>query len=81
MSTINDLLARVVKLLGPLAPAAKAVIAAIVPFVTVWINTGNIDWKNLLAAAAGAVFVFLFPNLPGSKTPANQPPGAAKARR
>jgi len=45
-----------------LLKVAKAIAAAVLPFVTIWIQTSVIDGRAVVAAVVTAVVVFLVPN-------------------
>lgn len=68
---LNQLATKVSQLLAKvkLGGAVKAVFAAVGPFVTIWITTGQVDERAIGAAAVGAILVYFFPNI----TPAGEP--------
>lgn len=51
------------KIVNKLLGAAKALVAAVVPLVSVALADGSFDWKAILAAAISAVGVYFVPNL------------------
>lgn len=50
------------KILTRLEPVAKALVAAVLPLVTVSLANGSFDWKAILASALTAIAVYFVPN-------------------
>lgn len=77
MQALHDLLSKLFGLVSKaldkikLGGIAKAVVGAAAPFITIWITTGAVDEKNIIAAIVSAVLVFYVPNLNPAGEPAN----------
>ena len=50
-------------------PVAKAIAGAVVPLIGTSLVGGQVDWRSLAAAAAGALAVYLVPNAKAEAKP------------